>query len=88
MKVIFLRIPFYFDYLLELGTSCQKNWLFEKNKYEIWRIRGSLSKFSRSKKSKEFAPKKHALLVLAYSQKYEGCLKNFHFYILFIAKFG
>jgi hypothetical protein len=56
--------------------------------YEIWRIRGSLSKFSRSKKSKEFAPKKHALLVLAYSQKYEGCLKNFHFYILFIAKFG
>jgi hypothetical protein len=24
MKVIFLRILFYFDYLLELGTSCKK----------------------------------------------------------------
>jgi hypothetical protein len=30
MKVIILRILFYFNYLLELGTSCKKNWLFEK----------------------------------------------------------
>jgi hypothetical protein len=78
MKVIFLRILFYFDYLLELGTSCKKIGYLKKKKKKkkSGELGGHLKVFSRSKKSKEFSPKKHPLLVLAYSQKYEGCLKK------------